>query len=165
MSNEKKSEQLGMSYGKAGNILRKDIIFHLAHKAGMGDCFQCGKMIDDVDNFSIEHKVPWLDSEDPIGLYFSFDNIAFSHTHCNLKAKRNATTINSAVPSSGFRGVVINGDSKKDRFKYVVRINDNGKKKFVGYANDPLEGAKMYDAAAIELHGEKAITNKLMGLY
>ena len=39
-----------------------------------------------VDEFSVEHKIPWLDSDDPIGLFFSLDNIAFSHHSCNSGA-------------------------------------------------------------------------------
>lgn len=40
------------------------------------------------DTFSIEHKVPWLHSENPLELYFSLDNISFSHYLCNVKAGR-----------------------------------------------------------------------------
>jgi hypothetical protein len=37
---------------------------------------------------SIEHKIPWLDSEDPKDLFFNLNNIAFSHLTCNVKAAR-----------------------------------------------------------------------------
>lgn len=40
------------------------------------------------ENFSIEHKTPWLDSENPLELYFSLENIDFSHHVCNIKAAR-----------------------------------------------------------------------------
>ena len=86
--NRKKNEQLGMSHGTAANRLRKSIMFELVKETGRNVCFQCGKEIDDVSNLSIEHKVPWLDSEDPIGLYFDIDNIAFSHLRCNCAASR-----------------------------------------------------------------------------
>ena len=42
----------------------------------------------DRETFSIEHKTPWLDSGDPIGLYFDLDNISFSHLSCNCRASR-----------------------------------------------------------------------------
>ena len=38
---------------------------------------------------SIDHKTPWLHSEDPRGLFFDIDNIAFSHKSCNYSAARN----------------------------------------------------------------------------
>lgn len=40
------------------------------------------------ENFSVEHKIPWLDSENPVKLYFDLDNIAFSHLSCNIGAGR-----------------------------------------------------------------------------
>lgn len=42
----------------------------------------------DRDTFSIEHKEAWLDSEDPVGMYFDLDNISFSHHSCNVRAAR-----------------------------------------------------------------------------
>lgn len=82
----KKAEQLGMNPGTASNRLVKDILFRFVEDAGHV-CFQCrGKM--SRDNFSVEHKVPWLDSDDPVGLYFDLDNIAFSHLDCNIAARR-----------------------------------------------------------------------------
>ena len=87
-SNNKKSEQLGVSHGTACNRLRKNILFDLLRKQVENVCFQCGLPIDIVDELSVEHKIPWLDSEDPIGLFFDLDNIAFSHLTCNYGARR-----------------------------------------------------------------------------
>lgn len=87
-SNRKKNEQLGMMYGKACHQLRKMILFRLAQSADMDVCFQCKKKIETVDSFSIEHKIPWLNSENPIGLFFDWGNIAFSHYLCNIGAHR-----------------------------------------------------------------------------
>jgi len=89
-TSRKKSEQLGMPHGTAANKLRKAIMFDLIKKAGKNICFQCGETIDNISNLSIEHKVPWLDSEDPVGLYFDLDNIAFSHLSCNSSARRDS---------------------------------------------------------------------------
>lgn len=89
--NKKKAEQLGMSHGAASNRLRKQIMFALIKFSKIDDldiCFQCGEKIENVDNLSIEHIVPWLDSEDPVELYFDLDNIAFSHLKCNVGAAR-----------------------------------------------------------------------------
>ena len=83
----KKQKQLGMNPATASNRLVKDLLFNFAVQAGHV-CFQCGEPLT-RDQFSIEHKVPWLDSEDPLHLYFSLDNIAFSHPSCNYAARRN----------------------------------------------------------------------------
>ncbi len=45
------------------------------------------------ETFSIEHIVPWLDSDDPKGLFFDLNNIAFSHLSCNVGAARKKQTI------------------------------------------------------------------------
>ena len=38
---------------------------------------------------SIEHKIPWLDSDNPKELFFNLEkNIAFSHLSCNISAAR-----------------------------------------------------------------------------
>ena len=86
--NKKKSDQLGMPHGTAANKLRKSIMFALIAETEKDTCFQCGKRIEDVDNLSVEHKIPWLDSNNPVGLFFDLDNIAFSHLSCNASAAR-----------------------------------------------------------------------------
>lgn len=85
---DKKAAQLGMPIGTASNRLRKSIIFNLLKKANLNYCFQCGGEIEDIADLSIEHKIPYLDSEDPVGLFFDLDNIAFSHLKCNVDARR-----------------------------------------------------------------------------
>ena len=86
MSNEDKSEQLGMPFGTANNKLRKMVLFHLLKKYNDNFCFQCGALIETVDELSIEHKKPWL--HENTDLYWDMDNIAFSHHHCNCAAAR-----------------------------------------------------------------------------
>jgi hypothetical protein len=83
---EKKNKQLGMHYGTAAQRLRKMIMFAMVKDLGLDNCFQCGKPIETVEELSIEHKVPWLDSEDPKGLFFDLENVAFSHLSCNCSA-------------------------------------------------------------------------------
>lgn len=82
-----KSIQLNMDPGTASNRLVRDVLFSLVVETGKDVCYQCNTKISRED-FSIEHKVPWLHSEDPIGLFFGLDNIAFSHLSCNCKAGR-----------------------------------------------------------------------------
>ncbi len=87
-SNRKKDEQLEMPHGTAQHRLRKSLLFKYITICGESSCFRCDEVISNIDNFSIDHKTAWLDSEDPIGLFFSLDNVAFSHIDCNNKSKR-----------------------------------------------------------------------------
>jgi hypothetical protein len=93
-NNDKKSKQLGMPIGTATHRLRKLIMFDLLKKFRLNFCFQCSEEIISVDDLSIEHKTPWLDSDNPLELFYSLDNIAFSHSHCNIKAARRKTGLN-----------------------------------------------------------------------
>jgi hypothetical protein len=86
--NKKKDAQLGMSHGKATGKLRRAILFNYATKCNENICFRCNKIIDNIDNFSVDHKIAWLDSEDPVGLFFDLDNVAFSHIDCNARNHR-----------------------------------------------------------------------------
>ena len=77
-----------MNPSTASNRLKKEILFSFVRKAGENKCYQCGEEIKDVSTFSIEHKIPWLDSKSPTDLYFDLNNISFSHLSCNSKAAR-----------------------------------------------------------------------------
>jgi len=85
---ETKTDQLGMNPGTASNRLKKNLLFEFAKRLDMHWCYQCGAEIKDCDDFTVEHKTPWLHSEDPKGLFFDIDNIAFSHKSCNYSASR-----------------------------------------------------------------------------
>lgn len=86
--NNKKDTQLGIPHGTASNQLRKMIMFQLIQETGKDICYRCGMAIENIDNLSIEHKVPWLDSVNPKELFFDLENIAFSHIDCNRNAVR-----------------------------------------------------------------------------
>jgi hypothetical protein len=88
-SNKKKSQQLEMPHGTANGRLRKSILFMLIKECNKDYCFQCGAQILEEKDLSIEHKIPWLDSETPRELFFDLENIAFSHLKCNVGAARN----------------------------------------------------------------------------
>lgn len=81
-------EQLGMSYGRANSILKKKLLFSYAQKLGLDTCFRCGKQIANIDEFSVEHKIEWLYSDNPLELFLDLDNIACSHLVCNIRAGR-----------------------------------------------------------------------------
>lgn len=81
LSNAKKSEFLGISYGTACGKLRKNILFMLAQKCNMDTCFRCNRKIETVNDISIEHKLPWEGRS--VELFWDLENIAFSHVKCN----------------------------------------------------------------------------------
>ena len=89
---QKKKKQLGMNPSTAANRLRKMIMFELVKQVGLDRCYRCGEAIKNVEDLSIEHKIPWLDSSDPIKLYFDLSNIAFSHLRCNVASVRYNTS-------------------------------------------------------------------------
>ena len=78
-----KSEKLGMSFSTARARLERDILFDLAMRAGH-KCHRCGGEMT-RESFSVEHIVPWMQTDDPKKMFFDLDNIAFSHAHCNHK--------------------------------------------------------------------------------
>ncbi|SRR6266403_1944074 len=84
----KKQEQLGVPFGTACHQLRKEILFGLVKEAEKDFCFRCSKKIETSQDLSIDHKEPWLHSSDPKVLFFSLENIAFSHRVCNTNARR-----------------------------------------------------------------------------
>ncbi len=93
----KKAEQLKMNPSTASGRLVKDIIFGFLVKEKIV-CHHCDRPMT-RENYSIEHKEPWLDSENPVGLYFDLENISFSHLRCNIKASRNNMTSKQKHPS------------------------------------------------------------------
>ncbi len=85
---KKKAKQLGMPFGTATNRLRKRVMFNLIQKSELDICFQCGEIIESVGDLSVEHKTPWMDSNNPVELFFDLSNIAFSHIKCNIGSAR-----------------------------------------------------------------------------
>lgn len=89
---DKKHSQLGMNPSTASNRLVKDLLYKLVVETGRDTCFRCGEKVD-RETLSIEHKKAWLDSSDPVGLYFDTSNIAYSHLACNSAASRSRTKL------------------------------------------------------------------------
>ncbi len=90
---DKKRLQLGMNPSTASHRLVKDLLFKYAVEESQLRCFHCGDWMSRED-FSIEHMEPWLDSDDPVGLYFDLDNVTFSHIKCNSLAARRPHALN-----------------------------------------------------------------------
>lgn len=87
MKEDKKAKQLGMNPSTASGRLVKDILWDLIVKTDQHFCCKCQKEMT-RQTFSIEHLVPWLDSENPLSLYFDLENISFSHLSCNVADNR-----------------------------------------------------------------------------
>lgn len=117
-SRKKKDEQLGMPLGTASAKLRKSILFSLLRESHKNVCYQCGRIIDEEDELSIEHKIPWLDSDNPKELFFNLENIAFSHLSCNISAARQ----NKEVKRESQRRLIVEGRTRRTTLtKEVIR--------------------------------------------
>ena len=81
-SGARKSAFLGMPHGTASHRLRKLVLFHVLLRHGENVCFRCSQKIETAGELSIEHKQPWEGVD--VELFWSMDNIAFSHLNCNL---------------------------------------------------------------------------------
>jgi hypothetical protein len=86
MGNENKAATLGMPIGTATHRLRKNFLFHVLKKHGENVCARCEKVIESVDDLSIEHIKPWegISAE----LFWDLENIGVSHLHCNVPHTR-----------------------------------------------------------------------------
>ncbi len=78
--------QLGMPFETANHRLKKLLLFSLAQKLGQDACYRCGIIISFVEDFSVDHKEPWLYVS--TSLFWDINNIAFSHLQCNRSATR-----------------------------------------------------------------------------
>jgi len=81
---DEKARQLGMPFGTANGRLRKKVLFSLVVKYNENICYRCKAKILSIDEFTIEHKQPWLHVS--VDLFWDIDNIAFSHLVCNVSA-------------------------------------------------------------------------------
>lgn len=169
-------QQLGLDYGTASSRLRKNLLFHLAVKCGMDDCYRCGEKIETPEDMHIDHKEYWFNSDDPAGKFFDLENVAFSHAKCNIldgrggfhknpEIGRNANKLGvvRVMSPHGFKGIRYLPNYRGSK-KWRALITINGKMKHIGYYATAIEAAMAYDKATIEHRGPDAITNKSLGL-
>jgi hypothetical protein len=107
---DKKKEQLGMNPSTASGRLVKDVLWSLIVQTKQDVCCKCKQSMT-RETFSIEHVKPWLDSNDPVGLYFDLDNISFSHLSCNISDARKDT--NSRIEHHAKRKGVPSGTGRR----------------------------------------------------
>lgn len=79
----KRDQLLGMSITTARSRLMRILLFEFSKQSSIPACYRCGDPIYTIEEFSIEHKQPWMQAKDPIKAYFDLQNIAFSHLKCN----------------------------------------------------------------------------------
>jgi hypothetical protein len=156
----KKEYQLGCKLGTATHRLRKLVLFDLVVKLDLHVCYRCGKMIEGVEELSLDHKTPWLDSKNPKKLFFDLDNIGFSHVRCNTNARRKFWR--KTASNSGFKGVYY--DPVRHDKPYKVCLEVDGVTKTLGRFQDSKEAALFYDQKSKEFLGASAITNLELGL-
>jgi hypothetical protein len=97
---KRKADQLGMEFGKANRVLHKMMFFELAKRLELDSCFRCGKKIETLREFSLDHKLKWLDVS--AELFWDLANIAFSHLACNISdGSKNFTEAKSAALQKG----------------------------------------------------------------
>lgn len=77
---------LGEKLSTAKSKLNKLLMFELAKKCNMDTCFRCGEKIEDISDFTIDHKESWMLGDSPVQLFYDMNNIAFSHAKCNYEA-------------------------------------------------------------------------------
>lgn len=143
-SNEdKKTKQLGMPYGTANNILKKNLLFYFVQKENLDICYRCNEKIENVESLSIEHKKSWLDSDNPKETFFDLNNIAFSHLNCNSKAGKKVGNRNQPLGKSGYRGAYYRND-KNLKKPYQARIYERGKHLNLGFYETAKEASNAY---------------------
>jgi hypothetical protein len=100
-SNSRKDELLGMPHGTANGKLTKMILYDLADRLNLLNCYRCGKHIDSLKELSVEHKEAWMSALDPKASYFDLNNIAFSHLRCNIVASSSISKFGPDGPKKG----------------------------------------------------------------
>ena len=96
----------------------------------------------------------------PEGLEVDHENgNGLDNRRTNLRVGTHQENIRNRGPNpdteSGFKGVCRTSDGRY----WQVTINDGSGNRYLGYFTDPVEAARVYDAAAIECHGEFAHPN------
>jgi len=73
------------------NQLTRRVLFRFIQEAGLTSCHRCGLALTQSD-FSLDHILPWRNSENAEELFWDIDNIAFSHRGCNSAESRTAVS-------------------------------------------------------------------------
>lgn len=157
---ENKKSRLGMNPGTARHQLVQSLLFDMAKQLGRAICHRCQKAIESVEEFSIDHKKNWLYADDPKGVFFDLDNIAFSHARCNVMARGQVVRLGR----SGYKGVSWTQDKQKRNKSWRAALFIGKQRIDGGIFSTAREAAIRYDELALEYLGEDALTNERLGL-
>jgi len=83
VKSERRRAVLGEAWSTANYRLNRDLLYHYVQLTGVR-CWHCGKHMP-RDDFTIEHKVNWLNHPEGKRLFSDPDNITFSHSLCNTE--------------------------------------------------------------------------------
>lgn len=159
-NNKYKKMQLEESPGKARHKLFTLILYNLVVETNKNNCFRCGLPILSADSISIDHKIPWMYTSNPKEIYYSIDNIAFSHKKCNSSYTRGRSIVNNP---NGFKGITYVKRNSPKKFRACGQIN--GKRATLGYFLTAEEAARAYDLHVTNTMGNRAVTNESLGLF
>lgn len=157
---KKRSDQLGMAISTARSQLLNRLLFRELTANGECKCHRCGQAIKSADDLSIDHKEPWMNKSNAVELFFDLENISYSHRSCNSSARRCALNVRA---DSGFKGVMVCKDVKRTA-KYKAVLQKKAGKLHIGYYMTAEEAAAEYDKVALRELGDRAVTNKMLGL-
>jgi hypothetical protein len=151
-------EQLGMDFGKANQRLFKMMVWKMATKCGMDKCSHCKQRIEEPENLSLEHIVPWRGIEGRPArpeLFWDLDNIAFSHIWCN------AGTPTRGQGNRKYFGVDNYADRRKEKNyqKIRARLGMNNKLLDLGYWDDEIKAAISYDLGIMNYRKGQGVLN------
>lgn len=150
-----KDKFMGERTSNASHKLHRQLMLNMARQLGLDDCFQCGEKIETVEEFSVEHKKPWLWVDK--ALFWDLDNIAYSHQRCNFGAARPSVRIKkhgtASTYSNGCRCDPCRDASTSHNRKYREERRETAYKKLA----EPLF------TAVISLLGAKSIFVEDMG--
>lgn len=151
---------LGGNYPCLVLKLRRKVMFYLVKKLGLDICYRCGNKIEEEKELSLDHSEPWMYKSNALEIFMDETKIVFSHKSCNYRSRRQNI---SRFTKDGYKGVI---KIKKVRSKkiWVSMVYHKRKQIFLGSFITPEEAAKAYDEAAIRIYGERAVTNKSLGL-
>jgi len=77
------SKMLGMSRTTARHRLYRNLIWDMFTKLHGRICYRCKGPLHN-DDWHIDHIQPWAIASKPAEMYFNLENIALSHSKCNI---------------------------------------------------------------------------------
>lgn len=119
-------------YAATGHSTKK-LLHRVIASAAFGDGALTGMEIDHVNRNGLDNR------RDNLRI------VTRSQNMCNAKPRK--------MSASGYRGVTWS----KAKSKWLAQIQLHGKKRHVGFYDDPKEAADAYERARAELHGGYAI--------